>query len=117
MLFRSNMGDDGLAAGAAWLSHLQRVGTTPERFETALLGPAPTEAEVLHELKSSGLAYTRPADMEDRVAELKVRWDTLPSMPAEYAAALTRRYQDACRAWEERERRQRFAARQMGQFA
>ncbi len=65
-----NMGDGGLAAGAAWLSHLQRVGTTPERFETALLGPAPTEAEVLHELKSSGLAYTRPADMEDRVAEL-----------------------------------------------
>src|SRR4029078_2338553 len=41
----------------------------------------------------------------DRIAELKVRWDGLPPMPSEYAASLTRRFQDACRAFEDRERR------------
>lgn len=65
-----NMGDGGLAAGAAWLSYARRTGRVPERFSTALLGPAPTEDEILHELRSSGLPYDRPGDMEDRVAEL-----------------------------------------------
>lgn len=41
----------------------------------------------------------------DRVAELKVAWDALPPMPTEYAASLNRRFQDASRACEERERR------------
>ncbi|MGE0593116.1 MAG: DUF349 domain-containing protein [Vicinamibacterales bacterium] len=45
---------------------------------------------------------------EDAIAELKVRWDALPPMPTEYAASLTRRFQDACRAYEERERRRRL---------
>ncbi len=45
------------------------------------------------------------ADAADRAADLKVRWDTLPPMPSEYAASLTRRFQDANRAFEERERR------------
>ena len=31
----------------------------------------------------------------DRIAELKVQWDRLPPMPSEYAASLTRRFQDA----------------------
>lgn len=44
-------------------------------------------------------------DAADRIAELKVRWDALPPMPSEYAASLTRRFQDGCRAFEERERR------------
>lgn len=47
-------------------------------------------------------------DAEDRAAELKVRWDTLPTMPSEYAASLTRRFQDACRGFEERGRRRRL---------
>ena len=38
------------------------------------------------------------AGAADRIAELKVRWDSLPPMPSEYAASLTRRFQDACRA-------------------
>jgi hypothetical protein len=46
---------------------------------------------------------------EDRIAELKVRWDALPPIPQEYAASLTRRFQDACRAFEERERRRMLA--------
>ena len=45
----------------------------------------------------------------DRIAELKVRWDNLPPMPSEYAASLTRRFQDACRAFEDRERRRMLA--------
>jgi hypothetical protein len=45
----------------------------------------------------------------DRVAELKVRWDSLAPMPSEYAASLTRRFQDACRGFEERERRRVLA--------
>ena len=44
-------------------------------------------------------------DAADRIAELKVRWDSLPPMPSEYAASLTRRFQDACRQFGDRERR------------
>jgi carbamoyltransferase len=65
-----NMGDGGLAAGAAWLSHVRRTGRMPERFSTALLGHAPGEDEVLGVLRESGLAYSRPADIDDRVGEL-----------------------------------------------
>lgn len=49
------------------------------------------------------------ADALDRIAELKVRWDGLPPMPSEYAASLNRRFQDACRAFEDRERRRMLA--------
>jgi hypothetical protein len=45
----------------------------------------------------------------DRIAELRVQWDGLPAMPVEYAASLTRRFQDASRAFEDRERRRRLA--------
>lgn len=48
-------------------------------------------------------------DAVDRIAELKVQWDSLPPMPSEYAASLTRRFQDGCRAFEERERRRMLA--------
>jgi hypothetical protein len=48
-------------------------------------------------------------DAADRIAELKVRWDVLPPMPSEYAASLTRRFQDGCRAFEDRERRRILA--------
>ena len=49
------------------------------------------------------------ADAADRVAELKVRWDALPAMPSEYAAPLTRRFQDASRTFADRERRRILA--------
>jgi len=49
-------------------------------------------------------------DAADRIAELKVRWDSLPPMALEYAAPLTRRFQDACRTYEDRERRRQLAA-------
>src|SRR5688572_11189655 len=46
---------------------------------------------------------------QDRIAELRVQWDALPPMPSEYAASLNRRFQDASRAFEERERRRILA--------
>ena len=55
-------------------------------------------------------------DSQDRIAELKVAWDALPPMPSEYAASLTRRFQDACRAFDDRERRQTLAAAAAGRL-
>lgn len=52
----------------------------------------------------------------DRVAELKVRWDRLPPMPSEYAASLTRRFQDACRRFSDLERRAQLAASAAGRL-
>jgi hypothetical protein len=52
----------------------------------------------------------------DRIAELRVRWDGLPPMPSEYAASLTRRFQDASRAFEDRERRRILAAAAAGRL-
>jgi hypothetical protein len=56
------------------------------------------------------------AGAEDRIAELKVRWDALPPIPQEYAASLTRRFQDACRAFEDRERRRMLAQAASGRL-
>lgn len=52
----------------------------------------------------------------DRAAELKAQWDALPPMPSEYAASLTRRFQDACRAYEDRERRRVLAEAAAGRL-
>ena len=46
----------------------------------------------------------------DRVAELRARWDSLPPIPAEFAASLTRRFQDVSRAYEARARRRTLSA-------
>ena len=56
------------------------------------------------------------ADAQDRIAELKVQWDTLPPMPSEYAASLTRRFQDACRSFEDRDRRRMLAEAAAGRL-
>ena len=55
-------------------------------------------------------------DAADRIAELKVRWDSQPPMALEYAAPLTRRFQDACRTYEDRERRRQLAAAAVGRL-
>jgi len=55
-------------------------------------------------------------DAADRIAELKVRWDSLPPMPSEYAASLTRRFQDACRQFGDRERRRLLADAAVGRL-
>jgi hypothetical protein len=56
------------------------------------------------------------ADSVDRVADLKARWDALPPMPSEYAASLTRRFQDAFRTYEDRERRRVLAEAAAGRL-
>jgi hypothetical protein len=56
------------------------------------------------------------AEAQDRIAELKVAWDALPPMPSEYAASLTRRFQDACRAFEDRDRRRVLAEAAAGRL-
>src|SRR5687768_9121149 len=56
------------------------------------------------------------AEAQDRIAELKVQWDALPPMPSEYAASLNRRFQDVCRAYEDRERRRMLAAAAAGRL-
>ncbi len=53
---------------------------------------------------------------QDRIAELKVQWDALPPMPSEYAASLNRRFQDASRAFEDRQRRRMLAAAAAGRL-
>jgi hypothetical protein len=53
----------------------------------------------------------------DRIAELRVRWDGLAPMPSEYAASLTRRFQDASRMFEDRERRRVLAEAAAGRLA
>ncbi len=55
-------------------------------------------------------------DANDRIAELKVQWDGLPPMPSEYAASLNRRFQDGCRAYEDRERRRMLARAAAGRL-
>ena len=52
----------------------------------------------------------------DRAAELKAKWDSLPPMPSEYAASLTRRFQDTCRTYEDRERRRVLAEAASGRL-
>jgi Arc/MetJ-type ribon-helix-helix transcriptional regulator len=56
------------------------------------------------------------AAAQDRIAELRVAWDNLPPMSSEYAASLTRRFQDASRAFEDRERRRMLAAAASGRL-
>jgi len=55
-------------------------------------------------------------DALERIAELRVRWDSLPPMPSEYAASLTRRFQDASRMFEDRERRRMLAEAAAGRL-
>ena len=52
----------------------------------------------------------------DRIAELRVQWDALPPMPSDYAASLNRRFQDASRAFEERDRRRMLAEAAAGRL-
>jgi hypothetical protein len=52
----------------------------------------------------------------DRAAELKAQWDALPPMSSDYAASLTRRFQDACRTYEDRERRRVLAEAAAGRL-
>ncbi len=79
-------------------------------------------AEALAKEQADRLAIVEAIDQlsgeaaQDRIAELRVRWDALPPMPSEYAASLTRRFQDVSRAFEDRERRRILAEAAVGRL-
>jgi hypothetical protein len=86
------------------IAERQQERVAEEERKRALAREQADRVAICEELESLS-----DADVADRVAELKVRWDSLPPMPSEYAASLTRRFQDACRAIDERERRRVLA--------
>ena len=94
---------DGRAAAGA----RRRRGTRADAWR-ASRRIASRSARQIEALSGAGAA--------DRIAELKVRWDSLPPMPSEYAAPLTRRFQDACRTFEDRERRRLLAEAAAGRL-
>jgi len=89
----------------------QELAAERERAE-AIAREQADRVAICHEIEGLG---AEPAAM-DRIAELKVRWDGLPPMPSEYAASLTRRFQNACRAFEDRERRRMLAQAAVGRL-
>lgn len=67
-----NMGDGGLAIGAAYSAWTTkcRHQTTPRKLKSVYLGPMFSDAEVEELLKESKLSYHRPRDIIDEVARL-----------------------------------------------
>lgn len=66
-----NMGDGGLAVGAAWLADAQKTGRRPVPLKTLYLGQGSSEKETASELAASGLSYQHlPGAIEKKVAQL-----------------------------------------------
>lgn len=66
-----NMGDGGLAAGAAFEIHAKNdVSFKPYRLKDVYLGTDYTDAEIETALKKSGFAYSRPDNVEAAIARL-----------------------------------------------
>jgi hypothetical protein len=86
------------------IAHREEERAAEEQRARALAQEQADRVAICEEI----LGLTGPA-APDRIAELKVQWDNLPPMPSEYAASLTRRFQDACRLFEDRERRRMLA--------
>lgn len=60
-----HMGDGGLALGALLL----RIKPTPKNIESLYLGPSYTDNEILTALKANGVKYTKPNDIEKKIAQ------------------------------------------------
>jgi carbamoyltransferase len=65
-----NMGDGGLAPGAAWLAYRAKTGQSPEKAVTMLLGDDLEDVEIERSLKAAGLHFEKPRNISDCVAEL-----------------------------------------------
>lgn len=67
-----NMGDGGLAAGAALLHHYNTLGNAYTGYapKDVYWGPSYTDDEIEAELKKVGIAYEKVNDIETRVAQL-----------------------------------------------
>lgn len=131
--------DQGLAAvRLAWAELQADVdldGSLSERFESAAEAAREAvakrrEERIAEEARAQAIAREQADRIEiceaiasldgqgaaDRMAELQVRWDSLPPIPSEYAASLTRRFQSACRAFHEQESRRTLAAAAVGRL-
>lgn len=67
-----NMGDGGLAVGAALMQALELGAPLPPRLDHVFLGPEPEAAAMdaaAHDLEARGLRVERPPDLAERVAE------------------------------------------------
>lgn len=68
-----NMGDGGLAVGAALTVHADRGGgMTPIFLESLYLGPDISNTEAAEVLEDAGLSYTSPDNLAERTADLLV---------------------------------------------
>ena len=66
-----NMGDGGLAAGAAFeLYRLKNPGFRPYRIENAYLGSEYNDSEIEKAIKKSGLKYKKYDNVERKIAQL-----------------------------------------------
>ncbi len=66
-----NMGDGGLALGAALAAQAERQGgLTPRFLESLYLGPDISRDEAAREFSAAGVSYTRPEQVAKTVAEL-----------------------------------------------
>ena len=65
--------DGGAAAGAALGACWQLAGARPEKLHTLANGPQSADAEIEAALQRCGLAYERPADIAEAVADALVQ--------------------------------------------
>ena len=65
-----NMGDGGLAVGAAWLAHHELTDAYPDALETMYLGSEIEDDTILDVLSASGLKYKKYDDIHKKIAEL-----------------------------------------------
>ncbi|MCC7264040.1 MAG: carbamoyltransferase [Candidatus Latescibacteria bacterium] len=64
-----NMGDGGLALGAAFLAWAESdARATPRYLDSVYLGQAYTDSEIEAALRGAGVAFSRPADLVGEVA-------------------------------------------------
>ena len=71
-----NMGDGGLAVGAALTRALQLGAAMPPRLDHVFLGPEPDDAAMdaaAHDLETHGIRVDRPADLAERIAQALAR--------------------------------------------
>jgi carbamoyltransferase len=65
-----NMGDGGLAVGAAWLTFVAETGRAPEPLESLFIGPDLDESRIAEALAAGGFRHTRVPDIDERVGAL-----------------------------------------------
>ncbi len=90
------------------IAERERERAADEARAQAALREQQARLAICQEIET-GIAALSGEAAEDRMAELKVQWDTLPPIAPEYAASLTRRFQDGCRAFGDRQRRRALA--------